>query len=708
MCQTAILDIVMSVGGFTNILQNDGKMALINMITQRIAQLGVDVETVIGPLLAQAYFDGIQNADALLSQNGTDVTMSGVNKQMHLAGVEQIVADTMADMNASFRTAILTGISNIDGILEQVNQDIATGMIKGDPSGYTAQKVAQSFAQNGMTAFITSDGKKLPLDFYAQTVTRTKYRTAHTTGATNRYKESGVYHVKVDEHSPTCHVCARFQGMVIALDPDHAQGFPVAGSGDAKLPPYHPNCQHTVRPYVMEGHSQTDIANEKKKWRSFDPDKDMRSDNEKEFYKTEQGIRRKARQELKDYEKLKMTLPPEDVPKNIGAYRRMKRKNDQSWNDLQNKYKEKMGISNATGPTDPGTPKKKKGSKTGTSGPPASATSDPKTKGNTKTKAKPKTPPKAKPKAQAKAEPKEKKPDKVDKKKDVQDVQVKGPKLTDADKKAHADFDRIIDGIEFSDMKKTAQHLLDRSDRTNHLKSSVRSNIGASGMCKAVAMMKKVHITDFILEKNQLKWIPEHHQNQTTFHEFYHANMNKLPMPHATGSKYGFAGPRWTSLEETATECSGIFMTDRAGWKYKGKCPAYSNYLIENLPRMKQLDEFKDCETLDEFGAVFLKYRFDPDHATADWEFMDKRLEGIPQVKEKEYINKHYYQWIYDNKETVQKEIFDVLLQEKAGKEEQFYDHIWQQVEKGIRVSPNPWSQMAVGLAFNTIGVKLP
>jgi hypothetical protein len=484
MCQTAIIDIVMSVGGFTNILADDGRMAVINMITQRLAQLGVDVEQTIGPLLAQAYFDGMQNADHFLSQAGKDVTVSGINKQMHVAGVEQIVTDTMKDMNASFRTAMLMSIQDIDGILDQVKSDIATGMIKGDPSGYTAQKVQQTFMQKGMTAFITSDGKKLPLDFYAQTVTRTKYRVAHTTGAVNRYQESGVYHVKIDKHSPTCKHCARFQGMVIALHKDHSQGFPVAGEGDAKLPPYHPNCQHTARPFVMEGHSQTDINNEKKKWRSFDPEDDVRSSNEKEFYKTEQGIRRKARQELKDYENMKRTLPPEDVPKNIGAYRRMKRKNDESWNALQQKYKEKMAISNATGPTDPGTPKKKKGSKTGTSGPSTqtatktSATTKKATKKNTTTVSK-------KPSATATKQTATTQTTTAP----VQTVQTtaSGMKLKPEDQKSIQKFDQVIDGIEFGDRRKTSNFILSKIPGWNG-KTKIAKLSGAWGHCASISV----------------------------------------------------------------------------------------------------------------------------------------------------------------------------------------------------------------------------
>lgn len=36
------------------------------------------------------------------------------------------------------------------------------------------QRVGEKFGKRGMAAFVTKDGKHLPVDFYAKTVTRTK------------------------------------------------------------------------------------------------------------------------------------------------------------------------------------------------------------------------------------------------------------------------------------------------------------------------------------------------------------------------------------------------------------------------------------------------------------------------------------------------------------------------------------------------------
>jgi hypothetical protein len=701
MCQNAVSDIIQAVGGVGNLLQDDGRMALIQSIAQRLTQLGADVDTILGPQLAQAYHQGMTDADALLSQAGKDVTMSGVNKQVHLAGVQSIVADTMADMSASFRTALIMAVSDIDGILAEVNQDIATGMIKGDPSGYTAQKVAQTFAKSGMTSFVTKDGKRLPLDFYAQTVTRTKYRVAHTTGAVNRYQESGVYHVKIDEHSPTCKHCARFQGMVIALHKDHAQGFPVAGEGDAKLPPYHPNCQHTARPFVMEGHSQTDINKEKRKWNSFDPDHDVRSDNEKQFYKTEQDIRKKARQEMKEYNIMKQTMPPEDVPKSLASYRRMKRKNDDSWKALQQKYKDHMGISNANGPTDPGTPKKKKGSKVGTSGPSQASQNGTqkakKKKATTKKATTPKATTGAKKKATKKSTTSTATQTNQTSPANVQSVQTStGLKLTDADQKAVTRFDQIIDGIEFNDRRKTSDFIL---KQIPGWKGKIKiAKISANGHCSDITVPGgKVNIGEFALQSQEHR--PIQYQWKTMFHEYFHANLNGLDYKPTM-----FKGS-WTKWEESATECSAFFMSDRAGINIHTITPSYSDYLVETLPQLKQLPEFADCVDMRDFGARFMKYRYDPANANGDWTWLDQKAKGISINKDK-YFNDHYKDHIMENLDEYTDMIVDHFQQDKT-----YSDRLRQSVRTGlwdgcISGTVNREVRMALPIAMNRIGVK--
>ena len=100
-----------------------------------------------------------------------------------------------------------------------------------------------------MTAFVTKDGKHLPLDFYANTVVKTKIQTATNHAHLNRYADLEVGYVTVTGNVPTCHECARYRDIVFSTKP-----------GDPDFPyinlfttfPKHPHCSCNFKPYIKK------------------------------------------------------------------------------------------------------------------------------------------------------------------------------------------------------------------------------------------------------------------------------------------------------------------------------------------------------------------------------------------------------------------------------------------------------------------------
>jgi hypothetical protein len=340
-------DIFEGVLNAKDLLQDKNKTALLEAIIDALDRLDKTIEDVIPREAFLLYFMGMDEAAASLVESGivvqgglaltaTGQVASGFRKRMHLEAIDEISGDTLLDLKAAIRTAKENAGIAIERTLESVKEDIAKGMIMGDHNKVVSKKVAKSFAENGLTSFITKDGKKLPLDFYARTVTKTKMKVAHTTGAVNRYVENGINLVKVGEHHPTCIVCSRYQGMVIDLTGE-TSGFKSVNDAGVKLPPYHPNCEHSIRPYVIKYKTAEEIKAEKEKWKRFNPEKDNRTPAQKKAYEKEQAIRREANKEKKQYAKMKAAMG-DKAPKTIGAYRRMKRKNDEKWKQLQSDY----------------------------------------------------------------------------------------------------------------------------------------------------------------------------------------------------------------------------------------------------------------------------------------------------------------------------------------------------------------------------------
>ncbi|MCP3026612.1 phage minor capsid protein [Halobacillus sp. A5] len=341
-----VQDIIQKVAEAEELEKEDKAQALIEQIGSILDQFGVELEEIIPELAILNYFGGVDEATEWLNESGIEVektlalTSEGqvakaFQRPIHMEALEEVVEETLLDFKAALRTAKNNSKVSINDALNSVKADIAEGLIRGNHNKVLSKKVMDSFSKNGLTSFTTVDGKKLPLDFYASTITKTKMRQASVKGSTNRYQENDVGLVIIQGTTPTCHICKKYQGMVVSLTGDH-EGFP--STDDVPLPPYHPNCEDSARPYVIDYKSDEEVQAVKEKWANFNPEKDTRTPAQKKAYDKEQNIRRKANEEKKQFARYQMALGAE-APKTLGAFRRMKRQNSPKFQELQHQYK---------------------------------------------------------------------------------------------------------------------------------------------------------------------------------------------------------------------------------------------------------------------------------------------------------------------------------------------------------------------------------
>lgn len=338
-----IQEIFSKVGNANNLTDDKNAQKLITAVLKSLDTLGIKANEVMPQELEKAYLLAVNGATKELAAQNVKVDKPEpteiLKRKIHLAALKRLVGDTMTDLRSAIRTAQKSAKTTITKALNTVKKEIARGFITGNPNKKVSKRVADEFRKQGLTAFITSDGKKLPLDFYARTVVRTKMKQANVEGATKRYEESGVGLVKINGSSPPCHVCARFRGLVISLTGKH-DGFPSILDKGVKLAPYHPNCRCSCSPYVAEYKSKDEIQREKDKWKGFDPDKDVRSISQQKAYKKEQDIRRKTNDLRKQYERMADVLGKENMPKTLGGFRRGKESNSKTWQKLQLAYRQ--------------------------------------------------------------------------------------------------------------------------------------------------------------------------------------------------------------------------------------------------------------------------------------------------------------------------------------------------------------------------------
>ncbi|MFB1100900.1 phage minor capsid protein [Terribacillus sp. JSM ZJ617] len=334
----------------------DGKetQRLIAAIIQVLNQLGVAIEEVIPETVLRAYYAGVDEATQALIEEGMPIaeaaalTAAGaVSKpfqtKIHLEAVQKAVSDTLSDLTAAIRTAKVNAQGTIEEALSEVQVEITRGLLVGDNRRVAKQRVAKAFEKHGLTSFVTKDNKRLPLDFYAGVVAATKLRDATVTGSVNRYIENGVTLVQVNERADTCSICAKFRGMVVSLTGEH-DGFKSIKDVGIKLPPYHPHCRGTVRPFPLSFRTEEQIQLEKDKWTDWKPTDDPRSKTAKKQYERDQEKRRQANAEKKEYAQWKAMFGDE-APKTIGSFRRMKRANSTNYQQLEKRFKKENILS---------------------------------------------------------------------------------------------------------------------------------------------------------------------------------------------------------------------------------------------------------------------------------------------------------------------------------------------------------------------------
>ena len=318
-----------------NILDEKEKEKMLRNINNLMEQNETEVKELVGEELANEYQEELTNAIKSLNLRGVKFSTS-LDSIVHQGALEYILQDTMLDMSAAYRTANKRLHNNIEKTLNNVKQDIADGVMYGNTRRKTVKRVYDDFLEQGLTSFTTVDGKELPLDFYAETVTRTKTSTARIQAHANTYEEAGVNLYEVVGASDPCANCGAYHNIVFSADGQDKR-FPHVDVQN--IFPLHPNCRCSIVPYVIDFEDQEDIDKKIEKGKGFDPTKDTRTEKQKKEYKEMQEARRKARQEMKQYDKIKSVLG-DDAPKTLGGFRRMKRSNSKKYQEIQAKMRE--------------------------------------------------------------------------------------------------------------------------------------------------------------------------------------------------------------------------------------------------------------------------------------------------------------------------------------------------------------------------------
>lgn len=102
--------------------------------------------------------------------------------------------------------------------------------------------------RDAKTGFVDRAGKRWALDTYANMATRTITREATVQGAIARMASHGIALARVSTHASSCEICLPHEGTLVSLGADITEYEGEAVSSLDEVPPYHPNCKHSLQP----------------------------------------------------------------------------------------------------------------------------------------------------------------------------------------------------------------------------------------------------------------------------------------------------------------------------------------------------------------------------------------------------------------------------------------------------------------------------
>ena len=220
---------------------------------------------------------------------------------------------------------------------------LATGekLASGGTVGKMQKNLLAKLQEQGFMTVQYGSGLKayqVPLDAYASMVARSTTREAGNIAREKQLEENGYDLMKMSTHYPTCELCAPLQGRVYSISGNDARFPAISRAYRNGYRNVHPNCRHVMTPYIEslqeESELQADIE------ASNQPFEDPRPEVERNLYNKQQAQNRQARQDLYQYERYKARLG-EEAPKTFSAFRRLKNKGGEPWEDLRYYYKYK-------------------------------------------------------------------------------------------------------------------------------------------------------------------------------------------------------------------------------------------------------------------------------------------------------------------------------------------------------------------------------
>lgn len=308
---------------------------LLNQVNKELALLQSRATPVMENLIKESYVKGVLSVNRRMGKKIKSTKEADILKELsktHRKTINVFIRNKLGELND---VNYFIGRQIKDNIQKAVEDAVGLKLTTNETLKECKKNILKNFAENGITAIKTKNGRQIRLDAYAEIVARSTTREVTNTATILQVQELGYDLVKISEHPGACPICQKYQGRVYSISGKDLR-FPkldiVFSSGYANI---HPNCRHTLEPYIPEFNDvNKDIINSNRPF--IEPSK---ADKQVQAYYQVQKEKAKLRRDRLLWEKYRTVLP-NDTPSTFAGFRRMKNSNSDNYKELKRKYRE--------------------------------------------------------------------------------------------------------------------------------------------------------------------------------------------------------------------------------------------------------------------------------------------------------------------------------------------------------------------------------
>ena len=330
--------------------------SLLRQVQKELNRLKANSAKTVDELVIENYQSSLNELIEDLKKIGapidTDITPAQLAmSKLNTRQIELIARNATGDFNKAIN---IIGRRTQDMIRTVTLEATAQKLSTGQTVRQMQKSLTEIFKAQNVFSVPYKNGASMPIKKYAEMTARSTTAEAQNKAQTTQGRDWGYDLVEMTSHSPTCPICAMYQGRVYALTKEAADGKYKAPDGTPLTFPYlystafakgyetiHPNCRHRIAIFPARAYTKEKLQEFSQK--STAPFEDTRTDQERKAYAEMQVVKRRRNANYKQYERIKAVLP-NDAPKSFAGFVRMKQANSQRYQELMQDYRYIMRV----------------------------------------------------------------------------------------------------------------------------------------------------------------------------------------------------------------------------------------------------------------------------------------------------------------------------------------------------------------------------